>query len=138
MLFKDPDVYIKLLRGDIANNFYEFDRNTGIPQFNWTDDKAYFVSRLIVPFCLASFNSFIVTSILLAWACYSGIWRLFLLFNNQFPQLQKQMAIAILFIPSVVFWGSGILKDTITLSAIGWYTYHFYCFFIQRNYKFCS
>jgi hypothetical protein len=48
------------------------------------------------------------------------------------------LAISILFIPSVVFWGSGLLKDTITLSAVGWYTYHFYYFFIKKQYKFSS
>ncbi len=57
------------------------------------------------------------------------------MFNYQFPNLQKQLAISILYIPSVVFWGSGLLKDTITLAAVGWYTYHFYVFFIQKRYE---
>lgn len=139
MLFKDFDVYLKMMGGDNSwATFSSFDLSTGWPIFHWNDEKAIFVSRLIVPFCFLSFHTFIVSAILLAWACYSGIWRLFLLFNDQFPQLQKQMAISILFIPSVVFWGSGLLKDTITLSAVGWYTYHFYIFFIQKKYKFSS
>lgn len=139
MAFKDFDIFLKMMAGDNSSEtFSSFDINTGWPIFHWDDAKAMFVSRLIVPFCMLSFNTFIVTAILLAWTCYTGIWRLFLLFNQQFPQLDKQMAISTLFIPSVVFWGSGLLKDTITLSAVGWYSYHFYLFFIQKKYKFSS
>jgi len=51
----------------------------------------------------------------------------------EFPELKKEMAIAILFIPSVFFWGSGIMKDTITISCIGLYSYSFYMVFIKRE-----
>jgi hypothetical protein len=118
-------------------NYSYFDSVTGYPVY-WRDHTALFVARLFVPLYLLSFKSFIVMSMLLAWICYSGIWRLFTLFCNQFPDLQKQFAISILFIPSVVFWGSGLLKDTVTLSAVGWYTFHFYFFFIKKKYKFSS
>jgi hypothetical protein len=33
----------------------------------------------------------------------------------------------------VIFWGSGILKDTLTFGAIGWFFYAFYHIFIQRE-----
>jgi hypothetical protein len=139
MAFKDFDVYLKIMLGDHSQETYSvFDITTGWPIFQWSDEKAIFVSRLIVPFMLLSFHTFIVSAILLSWVCYSGIWRLFLLFQQQFPQLERQLAISTLFIPSVVFWGSGLLKDTITLSAVGWYSYHFFLFFIQKKYKVSS
>jgi hypothetical protein len=74
----------------------------------------------------------------LSFICYSGIWKLFMLFNDYFPKLQKQFAISFLFIPSVVFWGSGLLKDSITLSAVGWYTFYFHSFFIRKKRSFSS
>jgi hypothetical protein len=132
---KNINVFLDVMLGHTKENFTFFDESTGWPVY-WRDDKAVFVARLIVPLVFLSFKSFVVSAILLAWICYTGIWRLFLLFNQQFPSLEKQLAISILFIPSVVFWGSGLLKDTITLSAVGWYTYYFYYFFIQKKYKF--
>jgi hypothetical protein len=139
MAFKDFDVYLRIMTGDNARELYSyFDLSTGWPIFQWDDEKAIFVSRLIVPFCIMSFHTFIVSAILLSWVCYTGIWRLFLLFQQQFPQLEKQLALSTLFIPSVVFWGSGLLKDTITLSAVGWYAYHFYYFFIRKKFTFSS
>jgi hypothetical protein len=36
-----------------------------------------------------------------------------------YPHLKKGFALAIFWAPSLVFWGSGLLKDTITLGALG-------------------
>jgi len=41
-------------------------------------------------------------------------------------------AIAILFMPSVSFWGSGVGKDSFMLSALGWFVYSFYSL-VKRN-----
>lgn len=38
-------------------------------------------------------------------------------FTTEFPDMYKSLAVSILFIPSVVFWGSGLMKDSITFSA---------------------
>jgi hypothetical protein len=135
MMSKNFYVFLDIMGGNITpENHSFFDNYTGYPEF-WRDPKAMFVVRIIVPLCMLSFQSYLVTSLLLASLCYGGIWRLFLVFNREFPKLEKQFAIAILFIPSVVFWGSGLLKDTITLSAVGWYTYSFYYFVILKRYK---
>jgi hypothetical protein len=56
-----------------------------------------------------------------------------LVFADTFPKIYKQLAIPLLFIPSAAFWGSGILKDTFTFSAIGWFVYAFYCAFITKE-----
>jgi hypothetical protein len=135
---KSSTVFLDVMTGhNTQENYSYFDARTGWPVY-WRDEKSLFVARIILPLCLLAFKNFIITAILLAWICYTGIWRLFLLFNAEFPEIQKQLAISILFVPSVVFWGSGLLKDTITISAVGWYTYHFYCFFIKKQYKISS
>jgi hypothetical protein len=138
MAGKNLNVFFDIMLGhNTPENYSFFDSNTGWPVY-WKNNNALFVSRAFVPLCILSFNNFVISAMLLAWFCYSGVWRLFLLFNEEFPQLERQLAISVLFIPSVVFWGSGLLKDTITLSAVGWYTYHFYYFFIRRKYSFWS
>lgn len=139
MLWKDVGIFFDIMRGgNWSEQRMNFDMYTGYPEFSATGGAEIFVSRLIAPLCFLASHSFIVSAILLAWICYSGVWRLFLLFNEQFPKLEKEFTISILFIPSVVFWGSGLLKDTITLSAIGWFTYYFFYFFIKKKYKISS
>ena len=63
---------------------------------------------------------------------------MFLTFYQSSPILHRWIAIATLFIPSVVFWGSGLLKDTLTLAAIGVLTFSIYKLFIQRRYSLWS
>jgi hypothetical protein len=133
LLFEDPTGFFVVMRDglDISNYFY-FNEDTGYPIY-FRDAQTFFVVRIASVFVVLGAGSFIVTTLLFAYASYSGIWRLYQLFIMEFPELKKQMAIAILFIPSVFFWGSGIMKDTITLSAIGYYSYSFYMLFIKRE-----
>jgi hypothetical protein len=134
LLYKDPRYFFEILFfGPTIDNYSYFDSNTGyVEYFVWINDhSAMYISRLIAPLCLIGCNSFVTITILLAWICYSGVWKLYLLFCEQFPKIRKELAISILFIPSVAFWGSGLLKDTITLSAIGWYSYGFYYVLIK-------
>jgi hypothetical protein len=37
-----------------------------------------------------------------------------------YPHLHRHLAIAVLFVPSVIIWGSGIFKDTLTFAALMW------------------
>lgn len=55
------------------------------------------------------------------------------MFCELYPGMEKQLAIAILFVPSVAFWGSGYMKDTFTLAAALYFTYNFYNIFIKKK-----
>lgn len=107
----------------------------GYIYFNPRDTYAFFTVRLTMPFCLFSFKSFVGATVLLASVSFIGLWKLYEVFLAHFPQLYKSFAIAIFFVPSVFFWGSGIIKDTYTLSATGMYTYGIYQFLILKNRK---
>jgi len=136
MLVKNPAVFTDVvIFGNITpENYSYFDSSTGYPMY-WWDPHTIFVARLIVPLVLVTFKSFVGSAILLGWICYTGVWKLYMLFRERFPLIRRELAISILFIPSVVFWGSGLLKDTITLSAVGWYAFSFHEFFIKKRFK---
>lgn len=134
LAFKDLKTFFSVLGGNLsAENYSMFDATTGYPSSFWRDSNAYFVVRIITPLTFITLKSYIATTILLAWIAYLGIWRMYGVFCNEFPKLRKELAMAILFVPSVLFWGSGILKDTITFSAVCWFTFAFYSFFIRRR-----
>lgn len=138
LLYKDPNYFFEIVfQGPTIENYSYMDENTTFVDYHvWRSDyHAMYISRLIAPFYLFTFNSFLGITILLCWACYSGVWKLYLLFCEQFPAIKKELAISILFIPSVVFWGSGLLKDTITLACVGWYSFGFYYVLIKGRYR---
>ncbi len=97
------------------------------------DLSSYFVIRIAAFFDLFTFRSYAATAVLFAFLSFTGIWALYLTFHSYFKHLHKPLALAILFVPSVFFWGSGILKDTLTLAALGWATYAFDQFIFKRQ-----
>lgn len=93
----------------------------------------YFVIRVIAVLGLLTFHTYLAIAVLFAAISFSGVWALFRTFYKLFPALHQRFAIAILFLPSVVFWGSGILKDSITLGALGWATWAIVRIFFERK-----
>jgi hypothetical protein len=119
-------------------NLNKFNLETGYPYaYMYFDSRSFFVIRLISPIVLFTFNSYLITTLMLSSICYIGIWRCYRTFVSYYPQLAGKFAIAFLFMPSVVFWGSAIMKDTFTLSAACWW---FHCadevLFKKRKYVF--
>ncbi len=133
LLFSNPSgFYAVMSEGLSISNYFYFNELTGFPVY-YRDSATFWVVRVVTPFVILGAGSFIVATMLFAYASFAGIWKLYQLFITEFPDLKKEMAISVLFIPSVFFWGSGILKDTVTLSCIGYYSYSFYMIFIKRK-----
>ena len=84
---------------------------------------------------LFAFNGYLLTSLLFGLVALSGMWRLFILFTSLFPSLSKQWSMCFLFLPSIVYWGGGVMKDTICLAALGWLFTSFYYYFIANRKK---
>lgn len=137
--WKDPLAYLYLVfkpetpREEFLIQNYDFyyTYGRGMPYF--FNFSAYNVSRLAGIVSLPAFNSFIAMALLFSAISYIGVWHLYKVFLYYFPKLHKELAVAIFFIPSVFFWGSGILKDTITFASLGMITYSLFSIFILRK-----
>jgi hypothetical protein len=101
----------------------------------WGDPSSYFIVRLAALFDLITFSTYSATAALFAVISFVGMWLFFNVFVRSFPHLQRWIAFSILFIPSVIFWGSGILKDSVVLACIGILTYAVKKLFIDRQIK---
>jgi hypothetical protein len=99
----------------------------------FSDPQSYAIVKIAAIFDLVTFSSYSSTAILFAIVSFVGMWMFFLTFYEQYPGLHRQLAIAAFFIPSVFFWGSGLLKDTISLGCLGIATYQVYCIFIKKR-----
>ena len=116
------------------NHFSSFNSNTGWPPtYMWRDEATFAVSRYSVLFFLLGAKSFIITSFMVCCFSYIGLWKFYRLLNILYPGYEKGLAFIILFLPSIAFWGSGIMKDSYTVSSACWLTYNFYRVFITRK-----
>ncbi len=85
---------------------------------------------------LLTFQSYVCISLLTAYVSFLGGWKLFLVFKDVYPQLEKEVALCMLFIPSVSFWGGGGLqKETILVASLGFFIYAFYAIFIKKQFN---
>ncbi len=134
LLSSEPKCYFDILFGNTSiHNFYCFDLRDNTPIHYLRDPQAYAVTRFTSLFHFASVDSFFGCTILIAWVSFGGVWRLYRVFCEGYPQIPKQLAISFLFIPSVVFWGSGIMKDTFTFTAACWMTASVYGLLLKRR-----
>lgn len=101
----------------------------------FTDPGSYAIVRLAFIFDIFTFSTYSATAVLFAVFSFIGVWMFFLTFYQQYPHLHKSLALASFFIPSVFFWGSGLLKDTITLGCLGIVVYQTYLIFIVRRFS---
>lgn len=100
------------------------------------DPSSYFIIKVSAFFDLLTFNTYSATALFFAAFSFSGTWALYNVFYIQYRKIHFQLAAVVLFLPSVVFWGSGILKDTLTLGALGWMVFTFFQIFINHKFRF--
>jgi hypothetical protein len=121
---------LKLLWGNDSHvNVYQY--SSRIYFFN--DDQSYFLIRIAALFDLLTFSSYSATAVFFALLSFTGMWMFFITFYSRYPHLHRGLAITAFFLPSVFFWGSGILKDTLTIASLGAATYCFHGLFIKRK-----
>lgn len=93
----------------------------------------FLVTKMVAFCCFFTFSKYMVINLIFALVAFSGSWKLFLFFYEQHPKMHKKIAIAILYLPTFVFWSAGILKDTICIAALGWITYGLYEIFYRKK-----
>lgn len=105
-------------------------------QMQWyREASTYTVARIAALFGLINATSYMPIALLFAVVSFSGIWAMYTTFVNIYPKLYKELAIAFLFVPSTVVWGSSIYKDTICMFSLGWITYCMFRIFFNRDFS---
>ncbi len=129
LLFSDPLRFLDIVSSPFNN--YHYDRG-GLHHFFLATDESLIVK---IGGCLSIFagKSFLALAVLFSFLHFIGVWKLYKLFYKMYPTLYKQFAIAILFIPSVFFWGATMSKESITMFSIGIATYGIFQYYIFKN-----
>ena len=135
-LYFDEGINIsRLISGDFSNLKWlftsgaDFDQTLLFNPYNqgyFSSESNYFVTRLVSILSFISFRNYMVINLIFSMISYSGVWRLYKFFYEQYPHLHKKLAIAIIYLPTFVFWSSGILKDSLCIGMLGWMTYSIY------------
>lgn len=91
--------------------------------------------KFVALFSLFSLNNYLVISMFFSMFSFFGLWCMFRTFYRLYPAFHKQIFFIFFFIPSLLFWGSGVLKDTLCIGFLGIGLYNAYLFFFEKKYK---
>lgn len=96
-------------------------------------ENNFMVVRFVTVISFFTLGKYLLTNLVFSMLAFTGAWKLYEFFYQQYPHMHKKFAIAILYLPTFVFWSSGILKDSICIAAIGWITYSLYEIFYKAK-----
>lgn len=114
----DPPIALKLIFFPDINDPEIFQYSSRIYWFRASSE--FMVIRIIGFLSLITFNSYTAIALFFAFFSFGGSWMMFRAIQTKYSEITKILAITALFIPSCIFWGTGILKDTLTIGALGY------------------
>lgn len=122
-LNKDPQAFIQVLTRSEMNATALY-YNTKINHWFMNSDLPYENShRFIILFnfiCrFISFGNIGVHGIIINFLAFTGLWALYKTLVAYFTERKWLLLIAIFLCPSVLFWGSGLLKEPLILFLVG-------------------
>lgn len=135
-LLERPAQGIKLLTASGGDHFEAFQYSSKI--WYYRDPAGYLVVKITALFDLLTYGTYSATACLFAVLSFTGSWLLFSTFYRKYPGIHFYLALSILFIPSVFFWGSGIFKDTLSLAMMGVLIHSVDKLFIRNRWNFDS
>lgn len=95
-----------------------YNSQTGIPPiWVYKEPNSWFICKLASFFSFFTFNSYLALNLIFSFISTLITWRFFLFARSFLLIKVRYVAISILFIPTVGFWCTGLLKDTVVYCA---------------------
>lgn len=96
-------------------------------------EEVFFMVKITTVISILGLLSYGSATVLFASFSFLGLWFAFSNLCKVYPRYTKHLFLSFFMLPSIMLWGSGILKDTITLGCIGWMMYSFSNIFIFKR-----
>jgi len=134
VLFRNPSLAIEMFFS--SGNKTEWSNNlvNGFDGFRFADDSTtWLVTKITAIVEIFTFRSMLTTAMVFGFFSARLIWKFYETILKIYPFAEKYLAWAILFVPNVLLWGSGIFKDTVTLCLTMFSFVCLYNIFIIKN-----
>jgi hypothetical protein len=125
---------LQLVQSNPLAPYFLFDNYASDFTYNYmTVAGNFFVPRLGLIPSILFFNSYLCICFCFMMFALGGSIRLFKTFYYYYPTAKREIALATLFLPSVGFWSSGLLKDTICFGCVGFIVYGVLNIFLKKK-----
>lgn len=85
--------------------------------------SALLIARISAVLSLLTWNSYYANTLFFSFFSFTGTWVLYKTLKYYLPQHAYALRYAVLYLPSLIFWGSGLFKDPLALGLTGWMIY---------------
>jgi hypothetical protein len=130
----NPSAAMEMLFTDINDWSLETYNSVTLRGF-FRQEKEAMVIRVAGSVSLFGFGTYLGISFIMTVFSFLGCWALFRVFYDLYPHLHKRLALAILYLPSMWFWSTGIMKDSIVIGALGLFVNGFYHTVVSKEKK---
>lgn len=127
VLFTNPSLALEMFLSSGDSSEWSDNLNNGFDGFRFcSDSSTWLVCKITAIIEIFTFRSMLGTAMIFGFFSARFIWSFYETIKKIYPFSQQHLAFAILFVPNVLLWGSGIFKDTITLCLT---MYSFVCLY---------
>jgi hypothetical protein len=109
---------------DYSQEALSYALHSGYPSFATSYYVMFRIAGVIGLFC---FGTYLPIALVFSLLSFWGLWMIFLVFTERYPHLNKPIAITTLFVPSVIIWTTGIIKEPLCMFGLG------LCFYTLNN-----
>lgn len=122
LFFKDATILANQAHNDFGGYLqFLWSSNDGVDiwsELSNTQERSLFLVKIISLFTFITGNNYWISALYFSLISFFASWNLFKVISMHFPQGRTPAAIAFLFFPSIVFWSSGLVKETLALAGI--------------------
>lgn len=86
--------------------------------------RAFFFVKIVSILNIFTFSNYWVMSAYLSLFSFAGLWRLSKVLINYYHLPSLSVAFSLFLFPSVVFWSSGLLKDSLAVGCMAYMVYY--------------
>ncbi|MBI2258836.1 MAG: hypothetical protein HYU67_08060 [Flavobacteriia bacterium] len=135
ILYENPKLFFDLLLCDPKEATELLSLNKYYIYFSNSDEE-WFMLKISSFFCLMGFNSYLGMTYFFSILSLIGSLQIYKIFNQIILEKSRQIFYIVFLIPSVLIWGSGVLKDTFTLFGFNMMCFYLFEFIIRRKFSF--
>jgi hypothetical protein len=124
----------KLTLDNPLTPYFYYDNYADDFTFNYMlNTSNFFIPRLGLIPAFIFFNNYLCINFVFGFFALGGAIRIFKTFYYYYPKYAAELALATIFLPSVGFWSSGLLKDAVCFGSMGYILYAVLNIFVKKT-----
>jgi len=124
IFYTDPLTYFELIFSNAGQISAENVRYVEYIGYSNTGEEWY-MTKIVSVFALIGFKSFLVYNIFFGVIGFFGAWQLIKFVKEFMPEINKEAYYVLAFVPGVLIWSSGLIKDTLTFACFSFFLLYY-------------